>query len=331
MLSPAPPLIRRTLASVRSYFGLVLLIAGNTSCGASEDSVSHDPEGLVPSVGSSSPAEHAPSSHVCNAPLRKPHNEHGITAAWHTPDSSLLTIVSRDKLWNYQWSTGTWHSWGNIKDIPPFPSAPAVNGGKPWEGPGITAAWHTNDNSILTIISKDRYWNLQWSTSSWIGSGLVQNLPPFSSMTVATHGVDGLLPWQGAGITASWHTQDGSVLSIVSEYRFWNLNWTSGTSAVFQAGSNKRLWEVPPFVTSRPCCESIPGIFYDSPIDFSRLWEGAGVTAAWHTPDNAILTLVSENKLWNMDWGPPAQFRPDTPVFLDTPGLVFTTAPGIPR
>jgi hypothetical protein len=330
MQSLPPPLIRLTLASAQSYCGLVLLIAGSISCGASEDSVSHDPEGLAPSVGPSSAAEHAPSSHVCNAPLRKPHNEHGITAAWHTPDGSLLTIVSRDKLWNYQWSTGTWHSAGNIKDIPPFFNAPLVNARKPWEGPGITAAWHTQDNSILTIISKDLYWNLQWSTSGWISSGLVQNLPPFSSMTAATHGVDGLLPWQGAGITASWHSQNGSVLSIVSEYRFWNLNWTSGTSAVFQAGSNKRLWEVPFFAGSdQKCCKNIPGIV-GSTIDFSQLWEGAGVTAAWHTFNNATLTLVSENKLWNLNWGPPTQWSPDTPMFLENVHP-FNTAPGIAR
>lgn len=257
--------------------------------------------------------------------LRYPWDESGITAAWHTQDGSFLTIVSRDRMWNLQWSTNQWTFGGKVKDVVPFTTSPTVDGRHPWEGPGITAAWHTPDNNILTIISRDLWWNLQWQGLVWLNQGHVKDLPPFPQAPP----INGMEPWDGPGITAAWHTQDDSILTIVSETRLWNMKWSNSTWI-----TNQPVNTVPPLSGARRCCNNVRDGNVIDPntgdgIDNLLLWDGAGITAAWHTPDNSILTLVNENRLWNLQWA-TNQFTSDTPLFLESVFPIYN-APGVAR
>jgi hypothetical protein len=53
-------------------------------------------------------------------------------------------------------------------------------------------------------------------------------------------------------------------------------------------------------------------------------WRGHHDT--WHTPDNALLSLVSENKLWNVTWGNPSTIS--SPLLLEQV-WPFYAAPGV--
>jgi len=288
------------------------LVAGG--CGALEASSGRDQD---PAARSLNTAGEPLTS--CAAPLRYPWDDGGITAAWHTQDGSVLTLVSRDKLWNLRWSDSAWIFAGKVKEVAPFTTAPLVNGRHPWDGPGITAAWHNPDNTILTIVSGDRWWNLQWIGNVWHSQGMLKNLPPFPQAPR----VNGSLPWESGGLTAAWHTQDGSLLTVVSEDRLWNMRWSD-----FAWITALPVAQVTPLSVADRCCVSDLSLIRH---DNMTIAGGAGITAAWHTPDNSILTLVNENRLWNMRWNPSASqraFTEDTPLFL-TSVTPFPSAPGV--
>ncbi len=299
------------------HAGMVALgaLLAVVSCGAEPDGSTSGPEQI---------AQVTSALGTNCSPLRYPWDESGITAAWHTQDGSVLTIVSRDRLWNLQWSNDQWIFAGKVKDVYPFTISPTVDGRHPWEGPGITAAWHTQDNTILTIISRDLWWNLRWQDLTWLNQGHLRDLPPFPQAPP----INGMEPWDGPGITAAWHTQDGSILTIVSETRLWNMQWSNLAWITHQPVNT-----VPPLSGAHRCCNDIRdgngSSSTGNSIDNLLLWDGAGITAAWHTPDNQYLTLVNESRLWNLQWATNA-FTTDTPLFLQSV-FPFPNAPGVVR
>ncbi len=95
---------------------------------------------------------------------QKPWEGAGVTAAWPSAMSGgPLAIASADRYWSYDFKTGTFAAAsGLLKDA--WAMAPAVDGQKPWEGPGVTAVYWTYaagaTTGTATVISRSRYWHI---------------------------------------------------------------------------------------------------------------------------------------------------------------------------
>ena len=166
----------------------------------------------------------------------------GITAAWRTPGQNEVTVVSRDRYWAFPWPDGAVRTSGLLKDA--WVSAPAADGVGPWEGPGVTAAYHTPDEKHLTIVSGHRYWIFTWAVGFTAQRGLLKD--PWATIG----SVQGRKPWEGPGVTAAWNTYAGGAptnpLTIVSKDLFWHHDWGVGFRPL--GGALKDVWATAPRV-----------------------------------------------------------------------------------
>ena len=153
-------------------------------------------------------------------------------------------------------------------------------GQKPFEGPGITAGWQSQDK-VLHIISKDKYWELDQKTSPgvWTKATHIANVAPFASAPA----VNGLRPWEGEGITATWTvpSENHRYLRIISKNRFYRYDYQTNA---WYAGPN-------PFNDPTNYWVKAPAINGLKPTD------GAGITAVWVQSDN-LLRVVSQNRFY---------------------------------
>jgi hypothetical protein len=165
-----------------------------------------------------------------------------------------------------------------------IPSDTVRVGQKPYEGPGITAGWHSADK-VLHIISKDKYWELNQSGASslWTMATDIYNVAPFASAPA----VNGLRPWEGDGITATWTvpSENHRYLRIISKNRFYRYDYQTGA---WYNGPN-------PFTDPMNYWSKAPA------INGLRPWEGEGITAVWAAPDN-YLRIVSKNRLYRFNY-----------------------------
>jgi hypothetical protein len=107
--------------------------------------------------------------------------QHGITAAYVNNENGLLTIIAKDKYWNMKLSDKSWPYVGRFDAVPahkPWSKErmPKVDGKNAWQH-GITAAYITKDLGLLTIISKDKYWNMLLADKTWVSAGKFSDLP----------------------------------------------------------------------------------------------------------------------------------------------------------
>lgn len=154
----------------------------------------------------------------------------GITASWYMPDSQRLTIVSRNRYWVFHVPTNTWEEHGTYAELPDrsiWKRQPAVAGGQAWDQAGITGGWYRSRDKILTIISGNRYWNLDMEADAWTTSGTFDQLPEehIWKRQPKVHDahawtVDGR---NTRGITAAWVYPESNELQIVSRDRYWVL------------------------------------------------------------------------------------------------------------
>ena len=197
----------------------------------------------------------------CKADLAQPWSGSGISTAWM--DQSVLTLVSGDRYWTYDYGNGTWGVTGHLETL--WAAAPAVDSLLPWQDVGVHAAYVVG--TTLTIISGDRYWTVDTGTHAWGTTGHIATL--WSS--APSNG--GFLPWNAPGVQTAFPYQSG--LTIVSSDRYWILDLTSGT---WSDGALESSWSGAPKVDS------------DSP------WEPSGVSASWVY--QSTQTILSADRYW---------------------------------
>jgi hypothetical protein len=164
--------------------------------------------------------------------------------------------------------------------------APDVDGLRPWEGEGVTAAW-VNVDGNLGIISRDRYWVLRLSDRAWISRGSFDSLPGSHIWMRAPHDhrVDYQRPWRGAGLTAGWVIPEG-YLGAVSRDKYWVLNqgsWQWIAWGKFSDLPSSHVWKRAP---------QVDGLYP---------WEGAGITAGWFEDRSGYVVAVSRDRYWTQD------------------------------
>jgi hypothetical protein len=212
----------------------------------------------------------------------------GMTASWADATNRYLTFVSENRYWKYdnqldEFLPAESGYFGEAKFVPNVPggsastwnAAPLVNGQKPWDGLGITAAYTapaTSDASgpaqFIVLFSRDKYWVYRagangaqsWIASGWVGDGRwLPNILPYFEPSY-TPSMNGFQPWQLAGVTGMHYDEWGRADSIVlySEDRTWSYRFSDAT--------------------------------------WTPLWLSGGViTAAWTTYDRSVQCFVANN------------------------------------
>ncbi|MGH7330271.1 MAG: hypothetical protein ACREJX_18145, partial [Polyangiaceae bacterium] len=101
----------------------------------------------------------------CKTDLAQPWQGSGVGTAWM--DQSVLTLVSGDRYWTYDYGNATWGVTGHVETL--WAGAPAVDDLMPWQDVGVHAAYVVG--TTLTLISADRYWTLDTGTHAWGTTG----------------------------------------------------------------------------------------------------------------------------------------------------------------
>ncbi len=189
----------------------------------------------------------------------------GVSAVYAV--GSTATILSADRYWTVDLTAGTWGAHGHLETV--WAAIPTVDGSRPWDAPGIATAYPYE--TTLTVLSADRYWVYDFGAAAWQAEGHVETL------WAGAPTVDGLEPWKGAGVTASWIS--GTTQTIVSADRFWTLDRKSGVWGA--TGHLETLWANAPAV------------------DGLRPWDGSGVRTGYVS--GSALIVVSGDRYWTED------------------------------
>jgi hypothetical protein len=195
----------------------------------------------------------------------------------------------------------------------PIPTVP-ISGDQ-----GITAGW-LDPGKNLTIVSRDKFWILDLVKGEWTTQmkyvDYIKAQPGSVWASASLKRVDGVLPWEGEGITAGW-LDPGKNLTIVSRDKFWILDlvkgeWTTQMKYVdyikAQPGSVwakislkpiENRWPWGPFVA--PTATEVPTLVPTrKPVPTVGLPSEYGITAGWIDPGKS-LTVVSKDKFWILD------------------------------
>jgi hypothetical protein len=217
----------------------------------------------------------------------KPFEGNGITGRFEK--SGLLNIISKDKIWQLQRSNNTWLKATYMKDDPFWESAPVINGLKPYEGEGVTAAWYTASDNSLRVISKNRFYRYNFTNNQWDFAQALPFLSLPNNPWNQAPAINGLKPWDAEGVTAAWVDNENN-LRVVSKNRLWRLNQTSGQ------------WD---FAQALPFATLPSNPWHNAPVaDGLKPWEGVGITASEFINDGTPkgkLVLVSKDKYWTWD------------------------------
>ena len=219
-----------------------------------------------------------------------PWERDGVTAGYVTDGADRLTVINENLYWNKRHSERRWESAGRFTDVPwynPWSTSkmPKVDNKTAWQH-GITAGYFNEDNGLLTIISKDKYWNMRLSDKSWPYVGRYDALPshhPWSEARMPK--VDGKNAWQH-GITAGYITKDLGLLTIISKDKYWNMRLSDKSWPY--VGRYDALPSHHPWSEAR-----MPK------VDGKNAWQH-GITAGYITKDLGLLTIISKDKYWNM-------------------------------
>jgi hypothetical protein len=114
----------------------------------------------------------------------------GVTATYFTPDQDTFFALSRGTAWrrrtadpnplNWSWDTGDGGAY-NLSDNAMWQAAPPVGGVKPWDGPGVTAAWYIGLKFF--VVSVDKMWT--HDGRSWTSAELVKDAPGWKTAPAA--------------------------------------------------------------------------------------------------------------------------------------------------
>ena len=197
----------------------------------------------------------------CKADLAEPWSGAGVSTAWI--NQSVLTVVSGDRYWTYDYGTGAWGTTGHLETL--WAGVLPIDGLLPWQDVGVHATYVVG--TTLTIISGDRYWTVDTGTHIWGTTGHIATL--WSS--APSNG--GFLPWNAPDVQTAYPYQSG--LTIISADRYWIQNLTNGT---WTTGALESSWAGAPKVDS------------DLP------WESSGVSASWVY--GTTQTILSGDRYW---------------------------------
>lgn len=207
----------------------------------------------------------------------------GIDERFATFTSSSGTTLFRGPLYwtGYEPSMPMWISWGPLADL--LMGAPSLEGRLPWDRDGITAVdWDDVDG--IVFVSSNFYWRYDHGTSTLV-VGHVRELMPPEERTV-----DGLLPWEGVGVTGLSLDLLRNAM-VISGERYFEFT-TVGTDRWVASGHVSERWPDLP------------------PNDGVNLWDPPGVTAYYAGNDDsgqAYRILVNGDHYWEVD--PSDAFR----------------------
>lgn len=223
----------------------------------------------------------------------------GLTAAWTSFDNRYLTFVNQNRYWKYDnledWFMPQTGYFGEGRFVPDVPwgnasvwfDAPLVNGQKPWDGLGITAAYTapaTGDAlgpaQFIVLFSRDKYWVYRagadgaqsWIASGWVGDGRwLPNILPYFEASWTPPSVNGWKPWHLSGVTGihydEWARTD--TLVLMSEDRMWYYHFADSS------------WEAIPWL------------------------RGGIATATWTTYDRSVQCIAGNGACTWLDCGSP--------------------------
>ena len=175
---------------------------------------------------------------------------------------------------------GRWQLSGHtvLANAAPWRNAAAVGGQRPWQGPGVTAAWR--EDATVVLVSQNRFWRFRRSASgAWTVTG-----GWLANWLSSARSVNGRRPWQGAGVTAAWTrtTQRGTSLTLVSGALFWEFARQNGTWLRRREGQ----------------LASAPGWTGAPAVAGLRPWQGGGVSSAWYDPHRKVVGIVNQRRYW---------------------------------
>ncbi|MGB6334511.1 MAG: glycosyl hydrolase [Thermoanaerobaculia bacterium] len=219
-----------------------------------------------------------------------PWDQDGVTTSYITESADRLTVINKNMFWNMRRSDRHWVNAGRFADLPsqnPWSAArmPKVDGKTAWEH-GVTAAYVAKHLGWLSVISKDKYWNMRLADHTWVNAGRFADLPssnPWSAARMPK--VDGKNAWEH-GITASFINDDTSMMTIISKDKYWNMRLADRTWVYF--GRFDALPSHNPWSAAQ-----LPK------VDGKNAWQH-GITAGYIVPDLGLLSVVSGDKYWNM-------------------------------
>ena len=222
---------------------------------------------------------------------RKPWEGPGVTGVLPI-DSRTALVLNGDRYFTAEFDIAggdasdanmgrlvAWRERGHLKDL--WSKAPAVIGAKPWDDPGVTAAYIDKTSGAQVIISQFRRWVRQgddWLAGSVVEDWVVNDAgPPIAD--------GGRAPWEGPGVTSAYFVPGGSFFHAISQDKQWvrrtsdpdQKNWS------WIADSGVDLVTIKPWSTA-------PG------IGGRRPFEGKGVTAAYYI--GSKLFVISVDRMW---------------------------------
>ena len=223
---------------------------------------------------------------------------YGVTGGYQ--HNGGLVVYSQDKFWV---NNGGWvdkgflgQRWGTAPpaiDLNPAGQSDPRLKKRPWNYPGVTAAFFKDNPDDLHIVQRSRYWRYNFTTGTWVTAGFLKDLFP------GAPAVGGRYPWDGPGVTGAWN--HGNIVRLGSKDRYWKYDLAAG--AYTDAGYLSTIWSNAPIV------------------DGQRLYEGPGVTGAYIRGN--VITLFSVNRFWNFDYVTNSWIRSGyvSNVWTDMPGI----------
>lgn len=180
-------------------------------------------------------------------------------------------------------SVVAWRESGHLRDL--WSSAPPALGGRPWDPPGVTAAYVDKLTGDSIIVSQFRRWRLKGS--EWIAAGSIADElivndagPPVED--------GGRAPWAGPGVTAASYTGSGGRFHMYSRDREW-VRITSDSDP------SKWLW-----INGGALTLATTNPWPDAPqVGGQRPHEGPGITAVFFIGPK--LVVFSVDKYWTTD------------------------------
>lgn len=152
---------------------------------------------------------------------KRPWNYPGVTAIFYFRNDTDVHYASRNKYWVFSWVSGQWGA-GWLRDL--LPNAPVIDGRGPFDGPGLTGSYRVGN--VLRLISADRLWRYDVTTNQWVNWGYLRDI--WASIPT----IDGVHPWDGAGVTCAYYYPPKNETTIISRDKYWVFdygqnNWTS--------------------------------------------------------------------------------------------------------
>jgi hypothetical protein len=175
-----------------------------------------------------------------------PYEDAGVTAAYFDSTGTTFYAVSKDRQWAGPWSGTTFTTARSLRLAPEWTAAPKVGGAAPYEGAGVTAFYQDPTHTTFYVISKDKQWSGSWANNSFTTGILLKD----NSYWANAPKVDGLLPYEGDGVTAAFLSPDGTQLIAVSGNRQWIGSWSGATFTTGRHLADVPYWANAPSI---PC------------------------------------------------------------------------------